>query len=355
MGKCCVPSCRNSVVREPGLTFHQIPSNEPWRTEWIDVLRKQGVDGLTEWTLVCAEHFTHEDYKMTARKNFLMQTAVPSVFNVTVNSAPPPKKRGRKPKHQQATLRSVSEARSGDTEDDDPTYPRRTGRQRKRKVYQDMVVFMPNPPLGTEDAADQEGEIQTVVANVSDGGEARPVQITIPAADDEPIAFRTETIAQDEESQGYSENANSSDAPSDGLPESTGTDRSDSRPAEFILTSNTVVSNPAASTVSTASGAEQQENANDPPKNLNIIVFSSRPRPSVRPINASTDTDGGDRSTLEIGQSRPKRRCCQIQTQRLVFYKSVIVKLRKRVLALEASLQEKKQELESLVNKAAEG
>uniref|UniRef100_A0A2R5LK77 THAP-type domain-containing protein n=1 Tax=Ornithodoros turicata TaxID=34597 RepID=A0A2R5LK77_9ACAR len=346
MGKCCIPTCRNSVVREPGLTFHQIPSNEPWRTEWIDVLGEQGVNCLTEWTLVCAEHFTHEDYKMTARKNFLLQTAVPSIFNPTIDSAPPPKKRGRKPKSQQNIQRSFAETSRPDVDEEyDPSCPRRTGRQRKRKVYKDMVVFMPNPSSDAEDGAVQrrEGELPTVLAEISDGDGTHPVQITIPATD-EPIAYRTEMIRSEEVDYESSGSADRNEAESEDQAEDAEVDKQDGEAVEFILTSDALVSNSTTTTVSTRT---ESCAAQEPPKNLNVIVFSSRPRPTTSDRPCKVSRPAAD----EAEEPRPKRRCCQIQAQRLVFYKSVIVKLRKRVLALEASLQEKEKEIEALTNK----
>ncbi|CAN8009864.1 unnamed protein product [Ixodes pacificus] len=299
MGKCCIPGCRNSRERIPGLTFHQIPSGEPWRALWLDVLGKQGVQLFTEWTLVCGEHFTHEDYKMTARKNFLLPSAIPSVFKETTSSYVP-KKRGRKPKSQQAAVFRSLVAEDvdvpDDADDDDASgaaNPRRTGRQRRQKVYTDMVVYMPKTP--GESVQGVEG---------SDGG-----------ADDgnlgETISFTLHQPPQD-------------DGEVDGDPEYVASDEDDDDGEES--------DKPASS--DPAPGSQ-------PPKNLNVIVFSNQPRRPTRP-------GGGSEASVTDSEPRPKRRCCQIQTQRLLFYKSVIVKLRKRVLALEASLQEKEKELADL-------
>ncbi|KAL1426763.1 hypothetical protein MTO96_017992 [Rhipicephalus appendiculatus] len=234
MGKCCIPGCRNSRERIPGLTFHQIPSNEPWRASWMEVLTKNGVKAFTEWTLVCGEHFTHEDYKMTARKNFLLPSAVPSVFTIKpCRNAP--KKRGRKPK---ALLQ-----------------------QQQQQL-----------------AATRLGE---------------PQRVTVLSED---------------------------------LPQAATPD------AEALQGSEDV--------------AKQQ-----PPKNLNVIVFTNQPRPASTLTRSRTD-DHNSAGVVDDPSSdypgNPRRRCCQIQTQRLLFYKSVITKLRKRVLALEASLAEKEKELASI-------
>lgn len=313
MGKCCIPGCKNSRERIPGLTFHQIPSSEPWRALWLEVLSKHGVKVFTEWTLVCGEHFTHEDYKMTARKNFLLPSAIPSVFNVSSSSGYVPKKRGRKPKSQlqpqMAVLRSLVASEESDPADDDDGGPRRTGRLRKRKVFTDMVVYMPKPASDLEDPGQfGNDENSGIVRNT--------VSVTlqdIAAEDDErdldtpsgvhPVMLKV-GVAKEPDTQ--TEEHQQSLAPS--------------VPKEHA--------DPSANPL--------------PPKNLNVIVFSSQPQ-------ASTKQGGGESSLADAELlPRPKRRCCQIQTQRLLFYKSVIVKLRKRVLALEANLQEKEQELAAL-------
>lgn len=340
MGKCCIPSCRNSRERIPGLTFHQIPSNEPCRTKWMEVLTKNGVNAFTEWTLVCGEHFTHEDYKMTARKNFLLPSAVPSVFTIRpCRNAP--KKRGRKPKalllqqqqQQQfaaragapqrvTVLRSVV-AGDADTADDDEDYDprsggsvgvRRTGRPRKRKVFTDMVVYMPKTASDAPQAEDDE----------DDAGEEDMQTIT--------LTFPREDEDEDSASEEY------------------GATSSAGKLSEGVRLEE-LSQQPAAATpdeaVQFSEGGEKQ-----PPKNLNVIVFTNQPRPASSSVRTRTDDLGA--GSVEVNESssdypgRPKRRCCQIQTQRLLFYKSVITKLRKRVLALEASLAEKERELAAI-------
>ncbi|EEC16352.1 hypothetical protein ISCGN_030739 [Ixodes scapularis] len=299
MGKCCIPGCRNSRERIPGLTFHQIPSGEPWRALWLDVLGKQGVQLFTEWTLVCGEHFTHEDYKMTARKNFLLPSAIPSVFKETTSSYVP-KKRGRKPKSQQAAVFRSLVAEDvdvpDDADDDDASgaaNPRRTGRQRRQKVYTDMVVYMPKTPGESVQGIEGSG------GGADDGNLGETISFTLhqPPQDDGEVDGDPEYVASDEDDDDGEE----SDKPASSDP---------------------------------APGSQ-------PPKNLNVIVFSNQPRRPTRP-------GGGSEASVTDSEPRPKRRCCQIQTQRLLFYKSVIVKLRKRVLALEASLQEKEKELADL-------
>ncbi|XP_002413044.3 uncharacterized protein LOC8038936 [Ixodes scapularis] len=297
MGKCCIPGCRNSRERIPGLTFHQIPSGEPWRALWLDVLGKQGVQLFTEWTLVCGEHFTHEDYKMTARKNFLLPSAIPSVFKETTSSYVP-KKRGRKPKSQQAAVFRSLVAEDVDVPDDDDdasgaANPRRTGRQRRQKVYTDMVVYMPKTPGESVQGIEGSG------GGADDGNLGETISFTLhqPPQDDGEVDGDPEYVASDEDDDDGEE----SDKPASSDP---------------------------------APGSQ-------PPKNLNVIVFSNQPRRPTRP-------GGGSEASVTDSEPRPKRRCCQIQTQRLLFYKSVIVKLRKRVLALEASLQEKEKELADL-------
>ncbi|CAN8027586.1 hypothetical protein HPB47_022688 [Ixodes persulcatus] len=298
MGKCCIPGCRNSRERIPGLTFHQIPSSEPWRALWLDVLGKQGVQLFTEWTLVCGEHFTHEDYKMTARKNFLLSSAIPSVFKETTSSYVP-KKRGRKPKSQQAAVFRSLVAEDvdvpDDADDDDASgaaNPRRTGRQRRQKVYTDMVVYMPKTPGESVQGVEGSG------GRADDGNLGETISFTLhqPPQDDDEVDRDPEYVASDEDDDGDESDKPASSDPTPG---------------------------------------------SQPPKNLNVIVFSNQPRRPTRP-------GGGSEASVTDSEPRPKRRCCQIQTQRLLFYKSVIVKLRKRVLALEASLQEKEKELADL-------
>lgn len=330
MGKCCIPGCRNSRERIPGLTFHQIPSSEPWRTSWMEVLAKHGVESFTEWTLICGEHFTHEDYKMTARKNFLLPTAVPSVFTFRpCRNAP--KKRGRKPKAlleklqkeqqqrqlaAQATqpqrvtvLRSVVAEGDDDVDEDDEDYDpsgsvRRTGRPRKRKVFTDMVVYMPKATPDTQRSGDDETQTITLSFPREDQEDAESEE----CVETSPATLPSEAVSNEDSPQAA--------APEDAAEVQGGED-----------------------------GAKQ------PPKNLNVIVFTNQPRPASSSARSGTGANGsaevaGNPATDYPGA--PKRRCCQIQTQRLLFYKSVITKLRKRVLALEATLAEKEKELASL-------
>lgn len=279
MGKCCIPNCRNSRERIPGLTFHQIPSNEPCRTLWMQVLTEHGVGAFTEWTLVCGDHFTHEDYKMTARKNFLLPTAVPSVFTVTPCKNLP-RKRGRKPKalllQQAAQPQRVTVLRTV-VEDG----LRRTGRQRKQKLFTDMVVYMPKTATEEENALPSD-------------------------CDDDDVSNADEPSAL---------------GPPDELEESSqdaGTEPNDD---------------------ASQGEAADDEAAKQPPKNVNVIVFTNQPRPA-----ASSGIGDGETGSSEQ-PNRPKRRCCQIQAQRLLFYRSVITKLRKRVLSLEACLAERDREV----------
>ncbi|CAN8003695.1 unnamed protein product [Ixodes hexagonus] len=318
MGKCCIPGCRNSRERIPGLTFHQIPSGEPWRALWLDVLGKQGVKLFTEWTLVCGEHFTHEDYKMTARKNFLLASAIPSVFKETVSTYVP-KKRGRKPKSQQTTavLRSLVAEDVDVPEDDDDdaggeANPRRTGRQRKQKVYTDMVVYMPKPPQSASVSGDPGQEEENYGGSENGNLGVESISFTLqqppPQEDDELEADEDLEYAVSDE------------------------DDDDDDEDESGKTKRVVAS------AGSREAPGDPTQASQPPKNLNVIVFSNQPRRPSRP-------GAGSEACAMDEERKPKRRCCQIQTQRLLFYKSVIVKLRKRVLALEASLQEKEKEL----------
>ncbi|XP_037288027.2 uncharacterized protein LOC119180977 [Rhipicephalus microplus] len=324
MGKCCIPGCRNSRERIPGLTFHQIPSNEPYRTSWIEALTKAGVKAFTEWTLVCGEHFRPEDYKMTVRKNFLLPSAVPSTFTIKPCKNAP-KKRGRKPnallQQQQeqlaaaragapqrvTVLRSVVAegndfANDGD-EDYDPVSDgvRRRGRPRKRKVFTDMVVYMPK--LTSDDQRDENGQTQAIT-------------LTFPREDGDDRGERVDATS------------------------SSGT----------LETSEAVRSEAVASDAEALQGSEDVTEQ-QPPKNLNVIVFTNQARPASTSTNSRTDDHSSAGAVVERSSDypgNPRRRCCQIQTQRLLFYKSVITKLRKRVLALEASLAEKEKELASV-------
>uniref|UniRef100_A0A1E1XD44 THAP-type domain-containing protein n=1 Tax=Amblyomma aureolatum TaxID=187763 RepID=A0A1E1XD44_9ACAR len=331
MGKCCVPGCRNSRERIPGLTFHQIPSSEPSRTQWMDVLAKNGVKVFTEWTLVCGDHFTHEDYKMTARKNFLLPSAVPSVFTIKPCKNAP-RKRGRKPKallqqqQQQAAqvtsapqrvtvLRSVvaEDAELGeddvdDAEDDASGGVRRTGRHRKQKVFTDMVVYMPKAASESDLKLD-EGEAEETVT------------LTFPRQEDDDGDCPEEDGDASQDAASSVEN----------------------QEAEATRLEEQAPSDAQQSSISQGDDAGTKS----PPKNLNVIVFTNQPRPGSGSARGRAADYGAE--VAETGLAvRPKRRCCQIQTQRLLFYKSVIVKLRKRVLALEASLAEKERELAAI-------
>ncbi|KAK8763871.1 hypothetical protein V5799_033524 [Amblyomma americanum] len=329
MGKCCVPSCRNSRERIPGLTFHQIPSSEPSRTQWMDVLTKNGVKVFTEWTLVCGDHFTHEDYKMTARKNFLLPTSVPSVFTIKPCKNAP-RKRGRKPKallqQQQAAqvtstpqrvtvLRSVvaedaelGEDDADDAEDDASGGVRRTGRHRKQKVFTDMVVYMPKATSESDLKLGEDDAEQTVT-------------LTFPR-------LEGDDDYRPDEDGGASKDAASS---------------SENQEAELTRLEEQAPGDSQQSSVSQGGDAGTKS----PPKNLNVIVFTNQPRPGSGSARGRAADFGGEVAEAGLA-TRPKRRCCQIQTQRLLFYKSVIVKLRKRVLALESSLADKERELAAL-------
>lgn len=262
----------------------------------MQVLTEHGVDAFTEWTLVCGDHFTHEDYKMTARKNFLLPTAVPSVFTITPCKNLP-RKRGRKPKalleatqQQQpqrvTVLRTVVEGEDGGR------------RPRKQKVFTDMLVYMPKT---TSDAPEDADPVALALASDDyDGGDV--------SESDADGAIR---------------------APGDALaPPGEGLD-------ESYQNAGTEPNDVDASQGEVAAAAECSK---EPPKNVNVIVFTNQPRPTASPTV-------GDASSLEEQPSRPKRRCCQVQAQRLLFYRSVITKLRKRVLSLEACLAEKDREI----------
>lgn len=262
----------------------------------MQVLTEHGVDAFTEWTLVCGDHFTHEDYKMTARKNFLLPTAVPSVFTITPCKNLP-RKRGRKPKalleatqQQQpqrvTVLRTVVEGEDGGR------------RPRKQKVFTDMLVYMPKTPSDAPEDADPVA--LALASDDYDGGDV--------SESDADGAIR---------------------APGDALaPPDEGLD-------ESYQNAGTEPNDVDASQGEVAAAAECSK---EPPKNVNVIVFTNQPRPTASPTV-------GDASSFEEQPSRPKRRCCQVQAQRLLFYRSVITKLRKRVLSLEACLAEKDREI----------
>ena len=106
---CCVPQCQNNRSKIiPGLTFHQFPSDQSLRKQWVVKIRRDvGKSFKVSWwryrchfcahvfkltyylahfqitnsTRVCSVHFKEGDFKTTLTgKRLLEKHAVPSVF-----------------------------------------------------------------------------------------------------------------------------------------------------------------------------------------------------------------------------------------------------------------------------------
>ncbi|CAI6366709.1 unnamed protein product [Macrosiphum euphorbiae] len=90
-----MPSCfvcgrsSNSKNKDLGISFHQIPKNENHRAQWLDCIKKCGVDHLKTKpkSIICSEHFTMGCFKNYNRTKLLNETAVPSIVVNRVKSA----------------------------------------------------------------------------------------------------------------------------------------------------------------------------------------------------------------------------------------------------------------------------
>lgn len=79
---CCVPLCTNSKQKQPYLHFHDFPTNEHQRQQWVRAIRRDEGDNFVirrGSTLVCSRHFSERDYNEGSTR--LILGAVPSRFD----------------------------------------------------------------------------------------------------------------------------------------------------------------------------------------------------------------------------------------------------------------------------------
>lgn len=84
MRGCCVPLCKSNKKRDK-ISFHEMPSNEELREKWVEAIMKHVSSKNSSWypdqyDLVCAKHFTDDDYRPTCSVRCLKSGAVPSMF-----------------------------------------------------------------------------------------------------------------------------------------------------------------------------------------------------------------------------------------------------------------------------------
>ncbi|XP_065291816.2 THAP domain-containing protein 11-like [Dermacentor albipictus] len=83
---CCVPLCGTNSRKDPHIRYHEFPCDAKRREAWLRNISREGAGGKgTKWqptdrSLVCALHFTEQDYKVANKNRVLLQTAVPTVF-----------------------------------------------------------------------------------------------------------------------------------------------------------------------------------------------------------------------------------------------------------------------------------
>lgn len=84
MRGCCVPMCNSNKKRDK-ISFHEMPSNEEQREKWMEAIMNHTPPNESQWypdqyDLVCAKHFTADDFRPTSSVRCLKSGAVPSVF-----------------------------------------------------------------------------------------------------------------------------------------------------------------------------------------------------------------------------------------------------------------------------------
>ncbi|KAH7978706.1 hypothetical protein HPB49_006403 [Dermacentor silvarum] len=101
---CGVPLCSTNASKDPQIRYHEFPINAERRAAWLRNISREGPGGKgTVWqpndrSLVCALHFTEQDYKKTEKLRILLPTAVPTVFPdypsyMSTRSTPAPRKK----------------------------------------------------------------------------------------------------------------------------------------------------------------------------------------------------------------------------------------------------------------------
>ncbi|KAH7952541.1 hypothetical protein HPB52_023876 [Rhipicephalus sanguineus] len=84
MRYCCVPRCTSSErQKEPGVTFHELPSDSAARERWITAIAREDSVPNTAfyYTVVCSLHFKPSDFRDDCKRRQLKPDAVPSVFS----------------------------------------------------------------------------------------------------------------------------------------------------------------------------------------------------------------------------------------------------------------------------------
>ncbi|CAN7949694.1 unnamed protein product, partial [Ixodes pacificus] len=79
---CCVPFCRSSKnKRQPGIFFHEFPSDTVTRHKWLKAVARENVcpKGASATSVVCCLHFAADDY-VDATCSKLRPGAVPTIF-----------------------------------------------------------------------------------------------------------------------------------------------------------------------------------------------------------------------------------------------------------------------------------
>ena len=54
---CCVPQCTNTSIRNPELSFYQIPKGKELKRKWHKILKTKGLLNIKQYYRVCSVHF----------------------------------------------------------------------------------------------------------------------------------------------------------------------------------------------------------------------------------------------------------------------------------------------------------
>ena len=131
---CCIPGCNsawgNSERKSTGISLFQVPSKEPDRAKWINVLKKyrrkganDSFDPQNKKTFVCEFHFKDGDIRKTfgsSGRKVVRPGCVPSVF--AFKSTDPKRKKRKSPtKRTSQIIESSSESIvESDSDDEQP-------------------------------------------------------------------------------------------------------------------------------------------------------------------------------------------------------------------------------------------
>lgn len=118
---CCVPFCKSQKGKRDyiGISFHEIPSHNVLRDQWLRVISREGDKKGSKWTpsdrsVVCSKHFTNQDFKENCKLRKLKATSVPSVFPDYPTYKQQPTSRKRKSRDS-STTQSTSRKRRRDS------------------------------------------------------------------------------------------------------------------------------------------------------------------------------------------------------------------------------------------------